>query len=75
LSHADNKDKKPKAVNGESKKTKNRKKDESFEITIEERDAPETEAKVLKFIIKGPNDGKLATWEEDVHCLYCKQGL
>ena len=74
MSHAEDKDKKSTTANGETK-TKRRKKDELFEVTIEERDAPETETKMLKFIIKGPKDGELATWEEDVNCLFCKQGL
>jgi hypothetical protein len=75
LSHAEDKIKKSQIANGETKKIKNRKKDEPFEVTIEERDATETETKVLKFIIKGPKEGELATWEEDVNCLYCRQRL
>jgi len=65
--------KKSKITNGETKKTKNRKKDEPFEVTIEERDGLETKSKVLKFIIKGPKEGEVATWEEDVNCLFCRQ--
>jgi hypothetical protein len=69
LSPAEDNVKKSKITNRETKKTKN-----PFEIRIEERDE-ETETKVLKFIIKGPEDGELATWEEDVKCLYCRQRL
>jgi hypothetical protein len=77
LSRAEDKGKKSGTTNGETKKAKSRKNLESatFEVTIEERDAPKTEAKMLKFIIKGPKNGELSTWEEDVHCLYCKQSL
>src|SRR5579871_88904 len=68
LSRAEEKGKK-------SKKTKSQKNLAPFEVTIEERDDIETESKLLKFVIKGPKKGKLATWEENVHCLYCKQCL
>jgi len=76
LSHAEEgKGKKSKTANGETRKAKSRKSEAPFEVTIEERDSPETEGKVLKFIIKGPKDGEVATWEEDMHCLYCKRAL
>jgi hypothetical protein len=37
--------------------------DEPFEVTIEKRDARETETKVLKFMIKGPEELSILDWD------------